>query len=64
MRLGRSTKKYLSRKPPLRPQSGPSHLLQEISGYVVAGSALTWTTLYNAPHVGQLKRLTPDLVME
>jgi hypothetical protein len=53
-RLSFETKKYLRRKPPSRPQSGPPQLRQVISRSVVGpGGASTRTTLYSAPQLGQ-----------
>jgi hypothetical protein len=53
-RLSFETKKYLSRKPPSRPRSGPPQLRQVISRSVVGpGGASIRTTLYSAPQLGQ-----------
>ena len=55
-RLNREIKKYLKRKAPSRPGSGPPQLRQTISRSVVGpGRASIRTTSYSAPQVGHLK---------
>ena len=55
-RLNREIKKYLKRKAPSRPGSGPPQLRQTISRSVVGpGGASIRTTSYSAPRVGHLK---------
>ena len=53
-RLNRETKKYLRRKAPSRPLSGPPQSRQVISRSVVGpGGASTRTTVYRAPQLEQ-----------
>lgn len=55
-RLNREIKKYLKRKAPSRPRSGPPQLRQTISRSVVGpGGASVRTTSYSASQVGHLK---------
>ena len=50
----RSTKRYLSKKRPSRPFSGPPHAIQVSSRSIVSGPASSRTRRYSAPQFGHL----------